>query len=398
MKVADRKKELVVSSKGEKISAPKLDHFLDSLVELWGKMLEFENCGVFLWGDDCQTITPMAGVRSCGEDLKKFKGEWIKQIADQLGVEQKLCVVRDLSDDAKSLIFAPFKLGERNGSLVIWSDKPKESFTARELEMFSFLAEQLNLYAESLSLKEKFSQLSHWLENSEKYMEETGKLAAVGELTAGVAHEINNPLQIILGKTQLMVMRLSRLSGNNKHIDALQVIEKNAARISTVIQELADFARGKGDECGLVSDVDIKHALKLIQSLVKSRFEAQNIKFNLKIESNLPAVKGNVNQVEQLLLNLFLNAKDAMPQGGKLEIDVKAEDGFVKLRFKDTRPPISAEDLPFAFEPFACVGKSKGLGLGLYTCQKIVGKHKGTLELICNPEEGTVFLVKLPAI
>jgi signal transduction histidine kinase len=398
MKVLDKEKELTVSSKKEKISGSELKGFLGSLVGLWGQMLEFENCGVFLWGDDGQAMIPLDWVHWPEDYLDRFKGEWIKQIADQLMVEKKISIVRDLSDDQKSMIFAPFKAGEKSGALVIWSGKPKQSFTAKELEMFSFLAEQLNLYAESLHLQDKLNQLSNWLENLEKYLEGVGKLAAVGELTAGIAHEINNPLQIILGKTQLLVMRLSRLSGNSKHIDALQVIEKNATRISTVIKELADFARGKGEDGGLSSDVNIKHTLKLVQSLVKSRFEARNIKLSLKIEHNLPAIRGNVNQIEQLLLNLFLNARDSMPQGGKLEIDVKREGDFVKLRFKDTRQPISPEELSEIFEPFVCVGKSKGLGLGLYICYQIIKKHKGEINLTSNQDEGTVFVVKLPVI
>ncbi|HEX9916332.1 MAG TPA: ATP-binding protein [candidate division Zixibacteria bacterium] len=398
MKVTDKERELAISSKEKRGLTSELKGFLGSLVELWGQMLEFENCGVFLWGEDGQGMIPMDWVHRCEDYLDKFKGEWIRQIADQLAVEKKISVVRDLSDHRKSLIFAPFKAGEKLGALVIWSGKSKESFTAKELEIFSFLAEQLNLYAESLHLQDKLSQLSSWLKNREKYLEGIGKLAAVGELTAGVAHDINNPLQIILGKTQLLMMRLSRLSGNNKHIDALQVIEKNATRISTVIKELADFARGKGEEGGLSSDVNLKHALKLAHSLVKSRFEAQNVKLSLKIENNLPSIKGDVNQIEQLLLNLLLNAKDSVPEGGRLEIDVKRDGDFVKLKFKDSRPPIPPEEVSQIFEPFACVGKSKGLGLGLYICSQIVTKHKGEIKVTSNPDEGTVFSIRLPVI
>ena len=164
MIVTDKKKKLEVLPKEQKLSSPELNRFLGSLVELWGQMLEFENCGVFLWGEDYQTMTPLTWVHPCEDYLKKFKGEWIKQIADQLLVERKIFILRDLSDSQKSLILAPFKSGQEDGVFVIWCGKPKESFTAKELEMVSSLAEQLNLYAESLHLQEGMDHLSEWLE------------------------------------------------------------------------------------------------------------------------------------------------------------------------------------------------------------------------------------------
>ena len=398
MLVKDKEKKATVSSKQQKLYHPELDRFLESLVELWGQVLEFENCGVFLWNKDFLGMNPLAWVRPCEEFLGKLEEDWTKQIADQLIVEKKILIARDLLDNQRSLILAPYKSDEEDGTFIIWSKKPKESFTAKEMEMISSMSEQLNLYTKSLELQRKLSDLSIWLDDSNEHLQQVGKLAAVGELTAGIAHEINNPLQIILGKTQLLTMRLSRLTGNAKHIDALQVIEKNATRISSIIKNLADFARGKGDDGGLNSDVNIKSVLKLIQSLVKSRFETYNIRFSLKTENDLPAVKGNANQIEQLLLNLVLNAKDSMPKGGKLDIDVRREGSFVSLKFKDTRPAIPRDRLENIFKPFGCVSQRKGLGLGLYACHQIVRIHKGEIKINSEEKEGTVFTVKLPAV
>lgn len=398
MLVKDKEKKAAVSSKERRLPHPELDRFLESLVELWGQVLEFENCGVFLWDKDFQSMNPLTWVKPCEDFLEKLKEDWSKQVADQLIIEKRIFIAKDFSDNQKSLILAPYKSDGENGAFIIWSNKPKESFTAKEMEMISSMSEQLNLYAESLELQRKLNYLSVWLDGSDEHLQQVGKLAAVGELTAGIAHEINNPLQIILGKTQLLTMRLSRLTGNVKHIDALQVIEKNATRISSIIKNLADFARGKGDDGGLNSDVNIKSVLKLIQSLVKSRFETYSIKFGLKMENDLPAVKGNANQIEQLLLNLVLNAKDSMPQGGKLDIDARKEGSFVNLKFKDTRPAIPKDNLETIFKPFGCVGQRKGLGLGLYACHQIVKRHKGEIKVNSDEKEGTVFTVKLPAV
>ncbi len=398
MTVLSKEKKTETHPRQEKTLTSELSRFLECLVDLWGDILEFDNCGVFLWGDENRNMVPLIWVHPCEDYQKKLKGEWIRQIRDQLSGEKKVYLLRDLSDDRRSLIFAPFKTDQKDGVFLIWSAKPKESFTAKELEMISFLAEQLNLYAESLCLQEKLMRLSAWIQESGEYLQQIGKLAAVGELTAGAAHEINNPLQIILGKTQLLMMRLSRLSGNSKHIDALQVIEKNATRISALINELTGFARGQGEDDGLNSDVNIKQALRLVGSLVKNRLEAANIKLLVKIENNLPAVKGNINQIEQLLLNLILNAKSSMSGGGRLEIEAKRDGNWVALRFRDNRQAIPAEVLSRLFEPFACSGGNKGLGLGLYACHQIAKRHKGEIEVTSDQDKGTVFWVRLPVI
>lgn len=229
----------------------------------------------------------------------------------------------------------------------------------------------------------------------ESRMAQSEKLSAVGQLAAGVAHEINNPLCVILGFAQGMSRQL-------KDGDALDLpvksIEREALRCRNLVQSLLTFARtSHSDRAALDINAPIEQALALVQTQVKM----VKVRLEASLAGGLPLILGNKTQIEQVVLNLAKNALDAMPDGGTLSISTRllkdAPHSWVCLEVSDTGTGIPSALVQKIFEPFfttKAVGQGTGLGLSLVS--EIVKKHSGTVEVESRPGM-TVFTVKLPA-
>ena len=237
------------------------------------------------------------------------------------------------------------------------------------------------------------------LENWQKDLLPLKKMASVGELTRDFTHDINNPLQIVLGKAQILGMRMKKEGINKKYIEEIESIERNAQRISCLVKKLQDFAKRGEDDTVSSSDVNLNHLLERTFLLVKNRFRSKGIDFQIKSQKNVPAVKGNPYQLEQVFLDLFLNAQRSMPQGGSLTVNLKKEKDFLKLDFADTGEKISGKLLSNVFDPqYLNPDLKKRLPSGFILSHQIVRDHKGEMEVLSNMDKGNIFRLKLPVI
>jgi len=222
---------------------------------------------------------------------------------------------------------------------------------------------------------------------------QTERLAAVGQLAAGAAHEINNPLAIISARTQLLE---SRENDEKKRRDLHQISEQ-IERISSILQSLMGFARPNAPQ---VINLDINSLLLKIIGLVESIFQTHRIPIVQNLTSDLPLILADANQLEQVFLNLVINAQHAMEkEGGVLTIS----SGFmpdgkrISISVKDTGTGISPENLSRIFDPFfSTKSEGKGTGLGLSTAYGIVTNHYGEIKVISAPGQGTEMIVVLP--
>jgi len=229
----------------------------------------------------------------------------------------------------------------------------------------------------------------------ESRMIQSAKLSAVGSLAAGVAHEINNPLGVILGFAQALA---GGIQAGEASFGPIKAIEREALRCKALVQELLVFSRqGKGH----VEDFDLDQAVAHALALVQPQARVKGV--TLTNESG-PAgtVRGDRGQLQQVVVNLAVNAIDAMPQGGRLAVRTwrtgVSGDRKVLLRVEDTGTGISAALLTKIFEPFFTTKPvGKGTGLGLALVHEIVAKHGGTVEVDSFLGKGTVFTVALPA-
>jgi signal transduction histidine kinase len=220
------------------------------------------------------------------------------------------------------------------------------------------------------------------------------KLATVGRLAAGVAHEIGNPLGAVSGYAELARARLPP-DADPRIGDALERIAAAAERIDRIVRDLLDFARPTTLEVlpvGLESAVDAAVRLAAVQS----RFKGVDVVLDLP--SDLPPVLADERHLSQVVLNLLLNAGDAMEGKGQVAVGARRRGGLVELTVSDTGPGITAQDLPRVFDPFFTTKEpGQGSGLGLSICHSIVESMGGTIDATSPPGGGAAFVVRLRA-
>jgi len=247
------------------------------------------------------------------------------------------------------------------------------------------------------ALTEENARLEKRLKASQAQLVQSGKMAAVGQLAAGVAHEVNNPLQIILSRVQLLMLRHQEQDGLVKD---LRLIESNVKRISRIIRSLLDFARhNSGEEEH--KEIDLVYLVNQTINLMHHLLEKGKVSARLHIDDDEPSkIAGNTGEMEQVFLNLIINALQAMPEeGGDLEVDIKLMEDQVIVRLQDSGEGIPEENLPKIFDPFFTTREeSGGTGLGLSIIFGIVEKHNGRIEVDSEVGQGTTFTLRFPAL
>jgi two-component system NtrC family sensor kinase len=241
------------------------------------------------------------------------------------------------------------------------------------------------------ALRESEERLRNQAQELEQQLLASGRLVAVGELTASMAHEFNNPLGIILGFAQGLLANMDPSDADYRHV---QIIAEEAKRCERLVQELLEFGRPKNGEFALI---DIKEIVVRTLELVQSRAAKSSVETVMEIAEDLPRIQADAQQLQQVLLNLCLNAIDAMPKGGKLTLGAVIDTGRrLNITVADSGYGIDSDTLRKVFQPFFTAKKKRGLGLGLSICDRIVKSHGGTINVSSIPGEGTTFTIRLP--
>jgi len=281
----------------------------------------------------------------------------------------------------------------------------------RSRDEMGLLAETFNAMAQEL--KESRHKLEQWTKCLEEEVEKktieikkaqeqlmnAEKLASLGRMAAGFAHELNSPLTGIITFAHLIMKRLPETDKDNR--EDLQVIIDQAERCSKIIKGLLGFSRRTGYEVTLT---DINSLIERTVSMVKNQARFHNIEFRLNLDRSLPQIKVDSHQIEQVFLNLLINAADAMNERGTITIASRLlkdpEDPsreFIELEFTDTGPGIPEEYLSKIFEPFFTTKPpGKGTGLGLSVSYGIIKRHGGTIFVKSSPGKGASFFIRLP--
>jgi two-component system NtrC family sensor kinase len=221
----------------------------------------------------------------------------------------------------------------------------------------------------------------------------SSRLAAIGELAAGVAHQINNPLTGVLGFSQ----RLLKKSTDPETSQSLKRIYSEAERAAKVVQNLLTFARRRQPQ---KQYSDINEILESALELRAYELTTSNIEVVTNLAPDLPEIMLDFHQIQEVFLNIILNAEQALTEAndsGKLVIKTEEKKEYIRTTFNDNGPGIPAEHLDKIFDPFFTTkGEKGGTGLGLSVCHGIISEHGGKIYAKCKPGKGTMFFIELP--
>ena len=226
----------------------------------------------------------------------------------------------------------------------------------------------------------------------EQQLLQTEKLTSLGLLAAGVAHEVNTPLAVISNYIQMLARQLP---GDDSRQKIIEKIVKQTFRASEIVNNLLNFSRTGAGE---FAAVNLNEVIEETLTLVAHPFRAAHVSVIKSFEEKLPPVKGSGNRLQQVFLNLFLNARDAMPSGGMLEVRTASQNGSVEVEVTDTGVGIPHENMHRIFDPFFTTkATGKGTGLGLSVSYGIVQEHNGRIEVRSTLGKGTSFHLEFPA-
>lgn len=261
---------------------------------------------------------------------------------------------------------------------------------------FNQMTENLKVANENLiqwgkTLEKRVEERTRELREMQTHLIQSEKLASLGKMAAGVAHEINNPLTSILINTHLM---LEKLEKKHDFYENLSLIADETSRCTHIVKGLLEFSRQNPPQKVFTN---INELIERTTQLLENQASFQNIRIIKELDDDLPAIKLDKNKVQQVFWNLMLNACDAMPSGGQLLITdrLSADGKYIEVRFIDNGIGIPKENLNKLFDPFFTT-KGSGTGLGLAVSYGIIEQHDGRIEVKSEVGQGTVFTLSFP--
>lgn len=319
--------------------------------------------------------------------------EWLAEFSGQ----QKIWVIEDLLNDprlpeagtlwrsgVRLLALVPLLVREKYPGFLGVGLARQRQLTPLELEFLAAVAQQCGCALDKAYLiaqqEQQFQQLAR----------QTERLTALGRLAAGVTHELNNPLSSIL----LFSSNLRKKATDSFFQEGLDIIIQETKRCKAIIQELQEFSRSKEPKKTVGN---INQILAKVLNLLESEFRKSRIRLIRELAAHLPNMLLDIGQMQQVFVNLLLNAIEAVKSGGEIRVSTRyvPERRLVEVEVADTGPGIPAAYLPRLFEPFFST-KPKGTGLGLAVTYSFVLNHQGDIQVHSRQGQGTSFTVQLP--
>ncbi len=278
------------------------------------------------------------------------------------------------------------------GLLTAVNKKGGTSFDKQDLRLFTVFSNLAGAALQNASLYTDLMGKMNELRSAQEQLVHSTKMAAIGELAANVAHEVNNPLTSVLGYTTHLLKTLDVPEASRR---ILSMMEQETLRVRKIIRNLLDFSRQKNS---WMQPADLLIPLKETAAFVKGAADSSLIRVHEEYNGAPVIVNMDANEMKQVFINIINNAFQAMPQGGDLAIRIKTlADNEACVEFADTGVGISQENIKKIFEPFFSTKESgDGTGLGLSISYRIIQNHGGRIEVESQPGKGTVFKVFLP--
>ena len=314
---------------------------------------------------------------------------------------QDLSHVRLREHEISSAISVPLRIEEHIvGTLNVNERSRQREFSEDDVNALTLFADQAalalekaQLYRDSQRQLEKLLSVLDELSRTQAQLVHSEKLASLGVLAGGVAHEINNPLMVILGRTELMLMDDAHDPDTQRNLETIRV---ETERIAQIVQGLLTFSRKSRQD--KIEPVNVNDVLERTLMLGEHQLTVGNVRVIKDLARSLPLIQANPGQLQQVFMNLIINAHHAMPDGGRLVIRTGVvPQGRVFVEIEDTGTGIAADDVDRIFDPFYTTKEEgKGTGLGLSVSRNIVESHGGVIGVQSALGVGTTFRVVLP--
>lgn len=398
----------------------KLKRLLDLIVHIVTKTAGIQHSAIYLFEPDSQNYLLKARrnlkdklARAINKDdplilwFHKHKEPLVYEEISRMAEDRFNPVFRELEEEMKLLqatvIVPGFLKDKLLGFLLLGEKRLGGFYTTQDLDTFTVLANQAALAIENAvlyeNIEEEVKERTEELVQVQKQLIQAEKLATVGTLAGGVAHEINNPLTAILTNVQMLLLENPVDSKLDR--ESLELIEEATKRCRTIVQKLMAYAK-KPLETTQVSKVDLTQVLKNVISFLNYQLKQENISILSEIKENNCFVLGNQGELEQVVTNIFLNAKDAiraLKKSGTIQVSLLTHGDWVEIKIQDDGIGIPKEKLAKIFDPFFTTKDvGKGTGLGLSISQAIIEKHQGHISVESALNKGSIFTIELPKV
>jgi two-component system NtrC family sensor kinase len=341
--------------------------------------------------DFSENIVESLNVGVLAVDLNGLVDSWNTRMEELFGVARQQAVGRQLSSllpEELSIEIAARGDGEQITGIY----KQRVQHQGKSLMLNVSITPLVSKSGERIGRLLLFDDVTQ-RERMEEQMTQTEKLTSLGLLAAGVAHEVNTPLAVISNYIQMLAKQMPE---GDPRQGIIEKIVKQTFRASEIVNNLLNFSRTGGAELG---DIDVNHVFEETLSLMAHPLKTSQIQVVKQFSETLPRVRGSANKLQQVFLNLLLNARDAMPGGGMLEVRTATHNGSVEIEIADTGAGIPREHIHRIFDPFFTTkGIGRGTGLGLSVSYGIIKDHSGKIDVRSTPGKGTSFHVEFPAV
>ena len=311
-----------------------------------------------------------------------------KTIADDPALSDELM---EIKRSGFSLVYGLQGGSQFVGMLLLGPKKDGNQYSNRDVQVFSTLANQVTIAIENALNYETLSESKNQLQLLYNKLVQAEKMAALGEMTAILAHELKNPLGIIRSSAQFLVSRDRKPEMRRK---LLRYIMDEVDNLNLVITNLLGLARHKPPR---FRQTDLqKEITEFVAQWRHGSDHNKRVKISLSFPEHSPVMYADFKQLRQVLLNCLSNSEEVMPEGGKISISVRElENKRIEIVLTDTGPGVAEDDLKLVFKKFFTT-KTKGVGLGLPVCRQIIRAHNGSITLVNNPDGGASIVLHLP--
>jgi signal transduction histidine kinase len=370
------------------------EEIVGMLMHLTRQVLPVTESNIFLFDHGTNSLIPLSK-KSSDKFVQDAQTQVEAGIVDWVIAEQRTVVFPDLDSMGKAgtksiVVIVPlFMRNEALGVFMIQSPKSHEEVSNHDIQLLTVLANQAAVAVENWRTYERVVALNKELKASQAQTMHAAKLAAIGELAASLVHEIKNPVQILM-------MHMEMVQRGKPLPNWTELLAQQIKRLSDMTRRLMKFSRTAADEPRM-EDVLVNKAIEETVAMVQHEYLTSQIEIKTDLCPDLPPVFGNPNALQQVFVNLLINARDAMPDGGTITITTSSSGYHVMISFADSGLGIEAQHLDKIFTPFFTTkGEGVGTGLGLSICRKIISEHKGEIRAESKPGKGATFNIFLP--